>query len=183
MKILSYLSLVLVLCLPLISCGSSAKSGSSSLFGSSRKELSQKVLEHPNIRLMRGHVSGKVDTATAYHNIASTARGYSARLSSYGRAPGGYTKLDTRMLKTMLYIANKGWTYHVTEIAGGSHSRNSRHYVGVAFDVDRINGVKVRRGNPYMHRFMSICRKRGATEVLGPGDRGHNSHIHIAWPR
>ena len=146
--------------------------------------MAQEILHHPNIKLMRGHVSGKVDTATAYHNISSTARGYSSRCSYYGRAPGGYTQLDTRMLKTMLYIANKkDWTYHVTELAGGSHSRNSRHYAGLAFDVDRINGVKVNWKNPYYRKFMSICRARGATEVLGPGDRGHNSHVHVAWPR
>lgn len=145
-------------------------------------QLATRILHHPKIKLMRGHVSGRVDTATAYHNISSASRGYSARLSSYGNAPGGYAKLDKRMLQTMLYMADvKGWSYHVTEIAGGSHSRNSRHYRGVAFDVDRINGVKVGYGKAYYREFMNICRQRGATEVLGPGSKGHDRHIHIAW--
>ncbi len=151
---------------------------------SPRQSLAKQIRRHPKIRLMDGHVSGKHDSASARDNIISTANGGSARRSSYGRAPGGYVRLNTQMLKTMLYIANtKGWRYHVTEIAGGSHSSNSRHYSGVAFDVDRINGVKVGYGNPYYRRFMSICRARGATEVLGPGARGHSTHIHLAWPR
>lgn len=149
---------------------------------SSVASLSRRILNHPKITLLRGHVSGKVDTATAYHNISSAANGHSARCSYYGNAPGGYTTLDIRMLKTMLYFADtKGWSFRVTEIAGGSHSKNSRHYRGVAFDVDLINGVKVGYGKAYYREFMNICRSRGATEVLGPGDKGHNRHVHIAW--
>ncbi len=144
----------------------------------------KKVLNHPKIDLYRKQVSGVVDKASSYHNIASTAAGYSARRSTYGTAPGGYTKLDKKMLETMLYLANvKGYNFNVTSIAGGSHSRTSRHYVGTAFDVSRINGRRVNSSNPYYRTFMSICRARGATEVLGPGDRGHSSHVHIAWPR
>jgi len=84
----------------------------------------------------------------------------------------------------MLYLADtKGYSYRITSIAGGSHSRNSRHYVGTAFDVDMINGRKVRYGNPYFKAFLSACRAKGATEALGPGDRGHSTHAHVAWPR
>ena len=144
--------------------------------------MAKRILHHPKIKLMRGHVSGKVDTATAYHNILHTSRGQSARRSYYGNAPGGYTKLDARMLKTMLYMADtKGWSFSVTSIAGISHSRTSRHYRGVAFDVNYINGVKVGAGKPYYREFMRIARSRGATEVLGPGDRAHSGHIHLAW--
>ena len=83
-----------------------------------------------------------------------------------------------------LYIADtKGWTFHVTSIAGSSHIRTSRHYSGIAFDVNRINGVKVGAGKAYYREFMNICRARGATEVLGPGDRAHSTHVHAAWPR
>lgn len=159
-----------------------AKLASKPVIKGSIQDLSKRILHHPKIKLMRGHVSGKVDKATAYHNISSAASGYSARCSYYGNAPGGYTKLDKRMLQTMLYLADtKGWSFHVTEIAGGSHSRTSRHYRGVAFDVDRINGVKVGYNKSYYKEFMRICRARGASEVLGPGDKGHNTHIHLAW--
>lgn len=146
--------------------------------------LAQRVLNHPRITLLKKQVSGRVDSASAYHNIASAARGYSAKRSSYGNAPGGYVRLRQQMLQTMLYLANtKGYSYRVTSIAGGSHSRRSRHYAGVAFDVDQINGRKVRYGNPYYRAFMRAGRTRGATEVLGPGDRAHSGHIHLAWPR
>ncbi len=146
--------------------------------------LANKVLKHPKITLMRKQVSGRVDGASAYHNIASAARGYSAKRSSYGKAPGGYTKLSKKMLQTMLYLADvKGYSYNVTSIAGGSHSRTSRHYIGKAFDVNRINGRQVNYSNPYKGSFMSTCRSKGATEVLGPGDRAHSTHLHLAWPR
>ena len=69
------------------------------------------------------------------------------------------------------------------EIAGGSHSKNSRHYAGVALDVNVINGKRVSRLHADYQRFMKMARDLGATEVLGPGDKGHDGHVHIAWPR
>lgn len=151
---------------------------------SSNAVLARRVLNHPKITLLRQQVSGRVDGASSYHNIASVAKGYSAKRSSYGTAPGGYTKLLNKMLSTMLYLADtKGYSYRVTSIAGGSHSRTSRHYAGIAFDVDKINGRKVNSSNPYFRSFMSAGRSMGATEVLGPGDRAHSTHLHLAWPR
>ena len=66
--------------------------------------LAKRVLAHPKITLMKRQVSGKVDGASAYHNIASTASGYSAKRSSYGKAPGGYTMLNKKMLELILVI-------------------------------------------------------------------------------
>ncbi len=158
------------------------KTKSSSL--STNAKLAKQVLIHPKITLLKKQVSGRLDGASSYHNIASTARGYSAKRSSYGRAPGGYVKLRRKMLQTMLYLANtKGYSYRVTAIAGGSHSRKSRHYAGIAFDVDMINGRKVGYSNPYYKAFMRAGRAKGATEVLGPGNRAHSTHLHLAWPR
>jgi len=153
-------------------------------YSSSRAALAKKILKHPKIILLRHQVSGRVDGATSYDSIAQTARGYSAKRSSYQNAPGGYTKLNIKMLETMLYMADvKGYRYRVTSIAGGSHSKGSRHYSGLGFDVDMINGVKVGAGKPYYRAFMSAARAKGATEVLGPGTKGHSRHIHMAWPR
>jgi hypothetical protein len=146
--------------------------------------LAKEVLDHPKITLMRKQISGRVDSASSYHNIASVANGYRASRSNYGRAPGGYTKLRRKMLTTMLYLADrKGYSYRVTSIAGGSHSRKSRHYAGIAFDVDMINGRKVGYGNPYYKAFVRAAKRKGATECLGPGDRNHSRHVHLAWPR
>ena len=29
----------------------------------------------------------------------------------------------------------------------------------------------------------NVARAKGATEVLGPGYKGHSGHVHMAWPR
>lgn len=122
------------------------------------------------------------DGATAYDNMRDTANGLMAKNSCYENAPCGQAYLDISMLASMRTLANS-YTYLVTSIAGGSHSINSRHYVGVAFDVGVINGIGVSAGNPYVSGYMATCINLGATEVLGPGDAGHDTHIHCAWPR
>lgn len=147
------------------------------------KKLAQQILRHKNIDLMRKQVSGRRDGASSWDNIYGASRGYAAKRSSYGRAPGGYVRLKASMLRGMLRYAEAGYRFRVTSIAGGSHSRRSRHYAGVAFDVDKINGVRVRhRGCPHW-RFRKTARRYGATEIKGPGNRGHTGHVHVAWPR
>ena len=61
------------------------------------------------------------------------------------------------------------------------HSPNSYHYYGEAIDVqdwrdDVIDGVdwKTRTAN-----LRNLMRGSGA-EVLGPGDKGHDRHLHLA---
>ncbi|MGJ8697543.1 MAG: hypothetical protein ACSHYF_14595 [Verrucomicrobiaceae bacterium] len=132
---------------------------------------------------MKRQVSGRYDGASAWDNIVRASEGKAVKRSWYGTAPGGYVKLNPRMVKAMKTLAREGYRFRVTSIAGGSHSRSSRHYAGVAFDVDEINGVRVSYNSPYWRSFLRRCRKLGATETLGPGDRGHSSHIHAAWPR
>ena len=151
---------------------------------SSNASLAKQILKHPKIILRRNQVSGRSDGASSYDSISQVSRGYRAKRSSYGNAKGGYTTLDKGMLEAMLYLANvKGYSYRVSSIAGGSHSPNSRHNAGLAFDVNYINGVKVNSSNPYYKEFMRVARAKGATEVLGPGYKGHSGHVHMAWPR
>ena len=128
-------------------------------------------------------MSGRYDGASALDNIKQVSAGHAAKRSSYGSAPGGYVWLKPRMLRAMKSLARDGYSFRVTSMAGASHSRTSRHYAGIAFDVDYINGLKVGYGNPYWRKFLQRCRELGATETLGPGDRGHSTHIHAAWPR
>lgn len=128
-------------------------------------------------------VSGRVDGATALDNIRQAAAGHAVKMSCYGKAPGGYVRLDPRMLRAMKTLVEEGYRFRVTSLAGASHSSNSRHYQGLAFDVDQINGVKVEYGNPYYRKFMARCRELGATETFGPGTKGHSGHVHAAWPR
>jgi len=87
------------------------------------------------------------------------------------------------MLRALYVLVQGGYSFRITEFAGGSHSSRSRHYAGIAFDIDTLNGRPVSAGHPDYRRFMRRCRELGATEVLGPGSRGHSTHLHVAWPR
>jgi zinc D-Ala-D-Ala carboxypeptidase len=152
------------------------------LLTSSRSELANTILNSARITLATAHVSGVNDNATARQNIIDTANGMAAARSSYGNAPGGTIQLDTRLLSGLLTLAET-YTYTISELAGGSHSENSRHYVGVAADITVINSQQVSAAHLNVAAFMQACHNLGATEVLGPGDAGHAGHIHCAWPR
>ncbi|MBO1417085.1 hypothetical protein J0670_21035, partial [Streptomyces sp. FH025] len=112
------------------------------------------------------------------------AAGKAAMTSKYGDAGARPVHLDARMLNGILKLNTEhGFRFDLTEIAGGDHSANSRHYAGLAFDTSSINGVHVSRTNQAVAGFKQACKQLGATEVLGPGDAGHDSHVHCAWPR
>lgn len=176
---LSLPSLMVLLSILLMGASSAQQAGSSH----ERARLAAELLSHHRVSCLDYHVSGNRDAATAQDNLEQTVNGGAARRSSYGRGPGGWTMLDIRMLRALVQLANEGYSFRITELAGGSHSSRSRHYVGVAFDIDKLNGKKVRYGHPSYRRFLKRCRQLGATEVFGPGTRGHSSHLHVAWPR
>jgi peptidoglycan hydrolase-like protein with peptidoglycan-binding domain len=151
----------------------------------SRVQLAQQVLNHSGISLWSRSPtnSSRTDGADAHSNVSDTAAGRAAQRSGYENAPGGEVQLDPRMLAAMLELA-KSYRFGVTSIAGGSHSVNSRHYAGIAFDTYEINGVGVTSSNPHFRGFMQKCSELGAVEVLGPGhDAAHADHVHCAWPR
>jgi hypothetical protein len=133
------------------------------------------------LELLSRNISGVVDGADALSNIRDTAHGRPAKRSSYEGAPGGSVNLSIPMLRTLSLLAAE-FSYAVTSIAGGSHSRGSLHYLGVAFDVDTINGQRVSANHPRFRYFMQRARELGATEIYGPGDRGHSGHLHVAFP-
>ena len=151
---------------------------------SSRAELAQRILGHGKITLWdHSPVSSSgSDGADARSNMRDTADSRAAKRSNYDNAPGGSVYLDTRLLNGMLRLPDT-YSFRVTSIAGGSHSSTSRHYAGVAMDIDEINSVHVNSSNPHYRALMQQCRDLGATEVLGPGDSGHSTHVHCAWPR
>ncbi len=146
-------------------------------------ETAQWLRDSPSVVWLPKQVSGRCDGATALDNIRQAAAGNAVKMSSYGKAPGGYVRLDLRMLRAMKILIEEGYTFRVTSLAGASHNWNSLHYEGLAFDVDQINGVKVAYGHPYYKRFMARCRELGATETFGPGTSGHSGHVHAAWPK
>ncbi len=153
--------------------------------GGSRAELARQLLDSPDTVFLRSHVSGNNHYAsTAGGNIESTSRGEAAALSPWGDAyqRGQRTVvLNLTMLQALVKLdTQKGFSYRVTSIAGGDHSSNSRHYKGRGVDFDTINGRRVGSGAAHSS-FMAACRDLGATEVLGPGDDGHSTHVHCGW--
>jgi hypothetical protein len=145
--------------------------------------LAKRILFHAGrIGLYNIQVSGRNDGADALSNIRAVAQKQTARNSCYGNAPCGRVRLDPKMLEAMVLLRQVyGYSFRVTSIAGGSHSRGSRHYRGVAFDTDTINGSSVHGNRTLARQFMAACREMGATEVLGPGNAGHSGHVHCAW--
>ncbi|MFT3775326.1 MAG: PAAR domain-containing protein [Minicystis sp.] len=146
------------------------------------QQLANVIKNNSRITLANSHVSGRTDTATPQQEIDQAAAGNAVDRSRYQNAPGGTTNLDRDMLTGMNDLS-KDHSFDVSEIAGGSHSPNSRHYSGLGFDVTSIDGNPVNASNPLNSSFMQSGRDLGATEVLGPGSAGHDSHIHMAWPR
>lgn len=145
-------------------------------------ELANLILAHPGIILATTHASGNSDNANARQNIEDAAAGRPVARSAYRSAPGGTVPLDRRMLHGILTLADR-FSFFVTEVAGGSHSPNSRHYAGIAVDFGIINGRRITVDHPDASAFQDACRSLGASEVLGPGNSGHDTHVHAAWPR
>jgi zinc D-Ala-D-Ala carboxypeptidase len=146
-----------------------------------REVMAGGILNNANITLATGHVSKKIDNANARQNIVDSSKGINASRSSYNTAPGGTVKLDIRMLVSILKLAET-FRFAISELAGGEHAPGSRHYKGVSVDVNIINGRHVGKTHPDVANFMQQCRDLGATEVKGPGDPGHPTHVHCAWP-
>ena len=143
--------------------------------------LAQQLLKAPGITFARVHSQTRHSGSTAYANIADMAVGKGALTSPQSHVGAKRVPLDARMLRGLLSLRNQhGFRMNVTEFVGGVHSSTSRHYRGLSFDVNEINGVHVGSGAPH-RAFMTACRALGATEVLGPGAKGHSTHVHCAW--
>lgn len=148
-----------------------------------RVTLARQIRDSAAITLATAHVGGVHAASTARQNIVDTANGLGAATSPWSDVPNQRVFLSTAMLNGLLRLTTTyGYTVSVSELVGGDHSANSRHYVGVALDINVINGSHVGSGAPHA-AAMAACRALGATEVLGPGDAGHSTHIHCAWPR
>ncbi|MFE7543194.1 hypothetical protein [Streptomyces platensis] len=148
-----------------------------------RAALARQILATKGIAPATGHVGGSHAASTARQNLVDTAHGKGALTSRWSDRPNRRVALDTRMLNGMLQLRTRyGYRIAVSEIVGGDHSSRSRHYAGLAFDINHINGRHVGSGAPHRN-LMAACRKLGATEVLGPGSAGHATHVHCGWPR
>ncbi|MGL4608376.1 MAG: peptidoglycan-binding domain-containing protein [Trueperaceae bacterium] len=150
--------------------------------GGSRVDIAKRIQNNSRVTLWNYSPvsSSSTDGADAHSNIRDTADGKAAEHSCYDNAPCGTVLLSSTMLSAMESMAGS-YTIRVTSIAGGSHSVNSSHYSGTAFDTDTINGVAVSSSNSYYRAFMQRCRDLGAKQVYGPGDSGHSAHVHCSW--
>jgi hypothetical protein len=151
-----------------------------------KMRLAQKVLDHPSIILIDYMVAYPLAADRSYasplQNVMDIASGKKASRSSYGNAPGGTTDIDARVFLALLALADKYGEVEVTSIAGNSHAKNSPHYSGRAIDIRRLGGKMVNRRNVKMKAFREYAiRELGALVVLGPGDPGHDGHIHISF--
>jgi zinc D-Ala-D-Ala carboxypeptidase len=147
-----------------------------------RAVLAFRILTSPRISISSAHISKVEDSANARANLVQALTLRRANQSCYENAPCGTAEINLELMRAMLDLAQT-YSFHVNELAGGSHSKNSRHYAGVAMDIDSINGEPVSSKNQHVSGFMKRCAALGATEVLGPGSKGHNGHVHAAWPR
>jgi zinc D-Ala-D-Ala carboxypeptidase len=144
--------------------------------------LAQEILANPRIQLATGHLSGVRDLADPLHELRDLAAGRLAHRSAYGTAPGGSVMVTVATLRG-LRNAGRIATIHVVELAGGTHARGSAHYLGLAFDIDNVNGRWVSYGSGYDVVVVS-CRHSGATRVFHPAYDpygGHENHIHVDW--
>lgn len=70
---------------------------------------------------------------------------------------------------------------HVTSTTGGKHVKNSYHYRNQAIDFVPPGGM----GSMTKDDVRRIFSSRGIDiiELLGPGDKGHSDHFHVAWAK
>ena len=138
------------------------------------------IQQSENVELLNFHVSGVRDEANASENVEDIVEGEQIQRSDYGNAPGGAVEPNDTVLNAIITL-QATYSFRITELAGGSHSRGSAHYPGDALDVDQINGAGVSSRNRSVATFMQACRDLGASLVLGPGSAGHDTHVHAEW--
>ncbi|MER6330764.1 hypothetical protein ABT298_15870 [Streptomyces sp. NPDC001034] len=143
--------------------------------------LARSILNTKGITYAGAHVGGTDKASLPKQNLVDVSHGRPARTSPWGHKKGARVALDTRMLTGVLKLNTQyHYRFEISEFVGGEHSSTSKHYAGRAVDVTWINGRHV--GKKADHRgFMNACRKLDATLVLGPGDKGHSTHVHCQW--
>lgn len=69
----------------------------------------------------------------------------------------------------------------VTSTTGGKHVANSYHYRNQAVDFVPAGGM----GSMTKEDVRRLFTSRGIdiVELLGPGDKGHSNHFHVAWTK
>src|SRR5215213_1027514 len=94
-----------------------------------RTELGDKIKDNGRIYLSTSHPSGISDAgSTARQNILDTSDGKKARTSGYSDVGVTYVWIHPNLLDCMDRLEGVyGYSYSVSEIAGGDHSSGSYH--------------------------------------------------------
>ncbi len=100
------------------------------------------------------------------------------------KASRATAKLDSETLRAndvarMLRTALPG--VQVTSTTGGQHVKNSYHYRNQAVDFVPAGGMQSMSKADVRKIFES--RGIDIVELLGPGDKGHSDHFHVAWTK
>jgi RHS repeat-associated protein len=151
------------------------------------QELAQEIKNSGKITFGTLHPSpdsgfSRDDDANANDNINDAAKNEAAKTSPYSHVGSKDVFLSKDMLVGLIKLS-ENYTFNISEITGGKHGSSSRHYIGIAVDINQINGKKVNSSNSDFKQFMSDAKEIGFEEVLGPGNPDHSGHVHIAMPR
>lgn len=135
-----------------------------------------KLNEENKITLWDRHLSGVKDNATALDNIKDACKGEAASRSNYTckecpnpGAPGGEVCLHAILLKYMLNLATKIGYIHVNEIAGACHTCKSKHYQGLAVDIDPTKSYDKAK------TMLEMCTNMGGKAL------NETNHIHCQF--
>ena len=96
-----------------------------------------------------------------------------------GQARADTETLTSNAVAKMLRDALPG--VHVTSTTGGKHVKNSYHYRNQAVDFVPAGGMASMTKEDVRQIFQS--RGIDVVELLGPGDKGHSDHFHVAWTK
>lgn len=138
------------------------------------KELACELFHSSNVKAAQSHPSGHTDNGYPYNNLRDMCNGLKASRSHYTcsecpspGAPGGTTCLSVKLLEYLVALKNKYSDIYITELCGACHSCQSRHYSGLAVDLD----------NPPARRegYLSLCSS------MGGWGQDEGNHIHCQF--
>ncbi|CAG5125935.1 unnamed protein product, partial [Candidula unifasciata] len=153
------------------SCSSAAGGGSCS---SVQRQLACDLLNNYGSRLVlaTAHASGRSDNAFARNNLRDMCDGRKAARSSYScsecrssPAPGGAVCISESVLRYLQTLVSTG-SVKVNEFAGACHSCTSKHYDGLAIDLD---------DGPRNQEYINTCRNLGGRGI------DERNHIHCQF--
>lgn len=146
--------------------------GSAGIPAGNAAALAKQLLGTPGITFARQHSETRRSASTAHANIVDMAAGRGALTSPGSHVGSKRVQLDPRMLRALLTLHDKhGYRMNISEFVGGVHSKRSRHYRGLSFDVNVITGARARYRAPRLAAGQIRCRRRDRRRDPAPAHR------------